>query len=59
MKLISGIIVAAIFAVMTFGRLGVPESPGERAALAGAYPGRRLLALRGRQNPFGSKDSIG
>ena len=31
--------------------MGVSESSGERAAVAGAYPGRRLLALRGRSEP--------
>jgi len=56
MKLISGIIVAAIFAVMTFGLWGYLNRPESEPPWPAHIQGVAFSPYAADQNPFGSKD---
>src|SRR5208282_4887439 len=56
MKLISGIIVAAIFAVMTFGLWGYLNRPESEPPWPAHIQGVAFSPFAADQNPFGSKD---
>jgi cellulose synthase/poly-beta-1,6-N-acetylglucosamine synthase-like glycosyltransferase/exo-beta-1,3-glucanase (GH17 family) len=56
MKLISGIIVAAVFAVMTFGLWGYLNRPESEPPWPAHIQGVAFSPYAADQNPFGSKD---
>jgi exo-beta-1,3-glucanase (GH17 family)/cellulose synthase/poly-beta-1,6-N-acetylglucosamine synthase-like glycosyltransferase len=56
MKLLSGIIVAAIFAVVTFGLWGVLNRPESEPPWPAHIQGVAFSPYAADQNPFGSKD---
>jgi exo-beta-1,3-glucanase (GH17 family)/cellulose synthase/poly-beta-1,6-N-acetylglucosamine synthase-like glycosyltransferase len=56
MKLISGIIVAAVFAVMTFGVWGYLNRPESEPPWPAHIQGVAFSPYAADQNPFGSKD---
>jgi exo-beta-1,3-glucanase (GH17 family) len=56
MKLISGIVVAAVFAVMTFGVWGYLNRPESEPPWPAHIQGVAFSPYAADQNPFGSKD---
>ena len=58
MKLISGIIVAVIFAVMTFGIWGYLNRPESEPPWPAHIQGVAFSPYAADQNPFGSKDEV-
>ncbi|HEY6453113.1 MAG TPA: glycosyltransferase [Steroidobacteraceae bacterium] len=56
MKLLSGIIVAAVFAVMTFGLWGYLNRPESEPPWPAHIQGVAFSPFAADQNPFGSKD---
>jgi len=56
MKLVSGILVAAVFAVMTFGLWGYMNRPDSEAPWPAHIQGVAFSPYAADQDPFGSKD---